>query len=156
SRAGAGSVLRPQLSRDGKLVTVTDLGGGVQVKEIAGGRTIARVDTSIRDERVVDIGPSPDGGRVVTGGADGTAGGYDVATGAQVARFQPHLGALWTAQFSPDGRSIVTGGRGETLDLWPANGGARIARLRDRGGLYTARFSQFGGLLRTLDHDGHT
>src|SRR5262249_42518850 len=66
---------------------------------------------------------SPDGGRIATASADGTARLWDAQTGRQIAVFRGHGQEVVTAAFSPDGKRVVTASRDGTARLWNAETG---------------------------------
>ena len=66
----------------------------------------------------LEVALSPDGSRLLTAGADGTARLWDVSTGAELrsveASGQGHSKQLHAASFSPDGQWIAYIGREQT------------------------------------------
>ncbi len=58
-------------------------------------------------KRVACIEFSPDGARLASASADGTARVWDVATGAGVRAFHPKLGPLHWVTFAPDGLTLA-------------------------------------------------
>lgn len=64
---------------------------------------------------------SPDGSKVVTASADGTARVFRVRDGALLAKL-PHGKGVTDAAFSPDRDWIVTSSRDETARLWTVSG----------------------------------
>ncbi|PYQ60332.1 MAG: hypothetical protein DMF53_17180 [Acidobacteria bacterium] len=69
-------------------------------------------------ERVLSAVFSPDGGKLATTSADGTAHVWDVSTGKETAALRGHTGAVIMAAFSPDGRRLVTVGIDDTARIW--------------------------------------
>src|SRR5205085_6750271 len=63
---------------------------------------------------------SPDGSRVLTASADGTAGVWDARTGARLLPPIKHRAAVLRAVFSPDGRRIATASADGTARVWDA------------------------------------
>jgi TIR domain-containing protein/WD40 domain-containing protein len=73
---------------------------------------------------------SPDGTRVLTGGAwDWTARLWDAATGKTVTTLAGHTAPVTTVAFSPDGTRILTGSQDNTARLWDAATGKATATL---------------------------
>jgi WD40 repeat protein len=73
---------------------------------------------------------SPDGQRVLTASADGTARLWDAATGRELVRYTGHTASIEYAAFSPDCTRIVTASRDNTARVWDANTGSPISILR--------------------------
>ena len=61
---------------------------------------------------------SADGRYAFTGGADGTARLWDVATGKELRRFAGHKAVVFGAAISADGSLVATGGYDGTVRLW--------------------------------------
>jgi WD40 repeat protein/tRNA A-37 threonylcarbamoyl transferase component Bud32 len=86
---------------------------------------------------------SPDGKRVVTASADGTARVWDADTGAEVLTLRGHTGSVIAAAFSPDGNRVVTGSEDRTAKVWDAS-------TRKEGGVLLAD----AGVVRAVSRDG--
>ena len=67
---------------------------------------------------VEDAAFSPDGKSVVTGGDDGTAQLWDIATGTAIGHPLEHPRDVNTVAFSPDGKTILTGCYDGSARLW--------------------------------------
>jgi WD40 repeat protein/tetratricopeptide (TPR) repeat protein len=77
---------------------------------------------------------SPDGGRVVTGGQDGTAQVWDARTGGPLGPPLKHGSPVGSVAFTTDGRHVVTVGWDEIARLWGAETGQEVkAALRWEG-----------------------
>ncbi len=97
---------------------------------------------------------SPDGTRLLTVGADGTARIWDAATGVQLVAFLPQQGPVRAGAFSPNGRLVVSGGDGNTAWIWDATTGAPVVHLVGHTGrVYGADFSPDGGQVVTASLD---
>jgi WD40 repeat protein len=96
---------------------------------------------------------SPDGRRVVTASADGTAQVWDAATGDPVTPPLKHNGAVNCAAFSPDGRRVVTASEDGTARMWDAATGRLVATLKHEGGVLSAVFSPDGKRVVTASGD---
>ena len=71
---------------------------------------------------VNSVAVSPDGRRIVSGGADGTVRIWDADTHQQVgAPLTGHTEPVVSVAFSPDGRRIVSGSFDKTVRIWDAD-----------------------------------
>jgi len=95
---------------------------------------------------------SPDGSRIVTTPADGTARIWDAATGKELMVLRGHQLSLWSAVFSPDGSRIVTTSADKTARIWDVATGEQLMVLRGQGlSLWSAAFSPDGSRIVTAD-----
>jgi WD40 repeat protein len=103
----------------------------------------ARTDAPVR--AVIGVDVSPDGSRIATAGADGSARIFDAETGRQLVVFggrhcvRGGLCRVNRAVFSPDGSRIATTGRDATVRIFDAATGRQLRVLRGHapGGLGT-------------------
>jgi WD40 repeat protein len=79
---------------------------------------------------------SPDGARLLSGGADETLRLWDVATLSVLAVLKGQNGAVRCVAWSPDGARLLSGSDDGTLRLWEAESGRELAALE---GLQTHR-----------------
>jgi WD40 repeat protein len=104
---------------------------------------------------------SPDGTRVVTASADGTARLWNAAAkvsapDALEGPLEGHRDRVYSAAFSADGTRVVTGSADYTARLWDAASGEALATLEGhRGPVYSAAFSADGMRVVTTSAD-HT
>ncbi len=61
---------------------------------------------------------SPDGKKLVSGGADGLVKVWSVETGKMLKKFSGHQGAVNTVAIQKDGKLIASGGSDKTVRLW--------------------------------------
>jgi WD40 repeat protein len=88
---------------------------------------------------------SPDGARLVTASADGTAQLWDARSGASLLILGGHTGAVNEAAFSPDGKLVITAGEDGTVRMWETISGNKIALLADHtGSVQSVAFSPDG------------
>lgn len=97
---------------------------------------------------------SPEGRRVVTASADGTARLWDAQTGEPRTAPLRHAGPVRSVAFSADGRRVVTASADSTARVWDAATGRPVgAPLRHEGGVNAAAFSPDGGRVVTASND---
>jgi len=116
------------------------------------GRLILRGHT----DAVLFAAYSPDGTKILTTSADGTARLWDARTGQMLVPPMHHQDSVLTGGFSPDGKRIVTGSEDKTARIWEAATGKPIgARLQMNGAVLTVGFSPDGSIVATGADDGH-
>ncbi len=97
---------------------------------------------------------SPDGHRIVTGGADNTAWVWDVSTGKALLPLSGHSGPIRSVGFSPDGQRIVTGSWDGTAKVWNASGNAEPLTLTNHTGeVFSVAFFPDGQRVVTASFD---
>ena len=99
---------------------------------------------------------SPNAKSIVTGGKDGIARIWEIATGNVIAEFPGHAQAVVDANFSPDGNLIVTASA-DGVRVWGTKTGKLISLLRSDGSdsnlFFTATFSPDGSLIVAAGYD---
>jgi WD40 repeat protein/S1-C subfamily serine protease len=73
---------------------------------------------------------SPDGGRILSGGADRMVILWDRKTGREIRRFGPAGGRVLSALFSPDGRRAFTAGEDKLIRIWDLETGKLLRELK--------------------------
>jgi WD40 repeat protein len=79
------------------------------------------------------VASSPDGARLVSGGADGTIKVWDTMTGKAITTLKGHKDQVGHLTYSPDGRQIASAGGDRTVKLWDARTGKEFATLAGFG-----------------------
>lgn len=103
---------------------------------------------------VLGIDYSPDGTRIATAGADGTARVWDAQTGEELVVLRGHASDVMDVTFSPDGDRLVTAGRDGTVRVWDASSGDEIATLEGQTDLVSrVAFSPDGSLIASAGED---
>jgi WD40 repeat protein len=98
---------------------------------------------------------SPDGTRVVTASADGTARVWDAGSGKPLSPPLSHDGAVLSVAFSPDGTGIVTASADGTARVWDAaSGEPRSPPLEHHRAVLSAVFNADGTAVVTASADG--
>ena len=87
---------------------------------------------------------SPDGRTLLTGGGEGTAQMWDLASGRVLRTFQGHQLPVSSLAFAPDGKRILTGSWDRTVRLWDPDSGEQLGSYRVRGAVHTVRFNTAG------------
>ncbi|MGK3997560.1 nSTAND1 domain-containing NTPase [Sorangium sp. So ce1024] len=97
---------------------------------------------------------SPDGRRIVTACADGTALVWNSDGSGEPIVLRGHRDRVSSAAFSPDGKRIVTASWDNTVRVWNADGSGEplIFRSHERG-LFSAAFSPDGERIVTASWD---
>ena len=98
---------------------------------------------------------SPDGSRIATASADGTAKVWDANTGEELFTLTGHTGGIYCIAFSPNGTLLVTGSVDTTARLWDAHTGQELQAFEGHiGEVFSAIFSPDGTRLATADTAG--
>ena len=110
--------------------------------------------TSLR--KVIGVAFRPDGRRIVTTSADGTARQWDPATGREVeSPYERHTGEVVTAAYSPDGLQVASGGTDRTIRIWGAADRHDVAVLQGHTGVVSQlAFAADGRRLASASQSG--
>jgi len=141
----------PALSPDGRRVALLQR-DSARIWDVASGEAVS---PPLRHAGEIERAAfSPDGRRVVTTGADGTACVWDAASGKALTPMLKHDKALHWAAFSRDGASLVTVGADRVARVWDAGTGKLRFELRHDLPVLFASFSADGKRLATCGGDG--
>ncbi|MBI2947504.1 MAG: protein kinase [Verrucomicrobia bacterium] len=132
-------LVQATFSGDGRRILVRDVNQVVSVWELSASDSFiasGRADLQVRpttfmavaahQSRINQVEFSPDGRRILTASADGTARVWDAATGQPFTPPMAHSNAVLSANFSSDGRFIATASDDHTARVWDANSGQPI------------------------------
>jgi len=99
---------------------------------------------------------SPDGTRIATASADGTAKVWDATTGKELLTVKGSAyGSVWNAGFSPDGKLLATSGEDKIARVWDVRTGEELLTLSSHiNEVYRIEFSPDGSRLVTVSTDG--
>ncbi|MFN0058130.1 MAG: protein kinase domain-containing protein [Planctomycetota bacterium] len=98
---------------------------------------------------------SPDGARLASAGADGTARIWDVATGSEVLTLAAHHGRVTDLAYSPDGGELLTACVDGIARRFDAQDGRLLSELRGHcAPIYFARFAVDARRILTASLDG--
>jgi sugar lactone lactonase YvrE len=73
---------------------------------------------------------SPDGGRALSGGVDGTMRLWDLDTGEELRRFEADMQEVFSVAFSPDGKRALCGSEDALVRLWDVETGQQLRVFR--------------------------
>jgi WD40 repeat protein len=134
--------------------------GAVWLLNVATGHPIGSIQTG--SGAVTSVAFSPDSKTLVTGGSDGTARLWDVATRRQVGNpLTGGGGAVGSVAFSPDGQALAVGGTNDsdgdgTVQLWDVATDEQIGGVLNMGpgAVSSVAFSPDGKTLAAADGHG--
>ena len=148
-------------SPDGK--TLASSGGGLDivlwdVESLVAGtplsRTLSGHGFSAPYSGVPQVTFSPDGTLLASGGHDGTARLWDVASGRQIGKSMASP-ATYSVSFSPDGQILAAGSQAEVITLWDVATQSPISPpLEPNQGIWKLSFSPVGTALLAIDGTG--
>jgi WD40 repeat protein len=119
-------------------------------------RTNSRLILRGHTDAVLFAAYSPDGTKILTTSADGTARLWDARTGQMLIPPMHHEDSVLTAAFSADSKRIITGSEDKTARIWETATGKPIgAPLQMNGAVLTVSFSPDGNIVATGADDGH-
>jgi hypothetical protein len=81
-------------------------------------------------KRVLSVGFSPDGRRILSRSLDWTTRLWDTSSGNELDWIYGREGWIISVGFSPDGKRIVSGAHDRSVRVWDADNGAELACLR--------------------------
>jgi eukaryotic-like serine/threonine-protein kinase len=147
--------LSPAFSPDGRRVVLLHK-DSARIWDVAGGEAMSR---PFRHAGAIKRAAfSPDGSRVVTTAADGTACIWEAAGGKALTPMLKHDNDLHWAAFSRNGANLVTVGADRFARVWDARTGKLRFELRHQFPVLFASFSADGRQLATCggdpDHGG--
>jgi WD40 repeat protein len=97
---------------------------------------------------------SPDGSKLVTASADGTAHVLDAITGKVLVKLRGHAKGVFGAVFSPDGKQVATASHDRTARLWDAATGQLLRTYGGDGEMIRVAFAPDGATLATAGNGG--
>jgi WD40 repeat protein len=122
-RIGIGHVVA--VYPNGARVVAADLDG--KTASIRDAETLEKLVTLAgHTGQVLAVGVSPNGRRVATGSADGTARLWNAATGREVHILRAHRGGVLATRFSPDGTRLATLGADGAVRVWDVRTGRKL------------------------------
>jgi eukaryotic-like serine/threonine-protein kinase len=157
------SVLRCDISTDGRLVAASGISPVVQVWDFQSRRLVARLagHDLKRFGAVFGLSFSPDGHFLATGDMAGTVRVWNLWTNSADWRTNEaivlgaHAHATTAAFFSPDGERLASCSMDHTVKIWDIPSRKELATLRGHSGrVWGAAFTQRGQTIATSSNDG--
>jgi len=151
--AGIGGVPTAYFSPDGRRIVSS--GGDDAVARVWDASTGELLMTLRGHNGTVETAVySPDGGRILTGSADGTARVWNAQSGELLQTLSKQGSEVFSAAFSPDGGHVVTGGGDGVAKIWDLKTGKAVATFSGHSArLSSVAFNQEGTHLMTASRD---
>jgi WD40 repeat protein len=152
-------ILTLEFSPDGQRLATGNIGGLVQIWDVATGAELKQFQAS--SKRVEDIAFSPKGQSLATVSDDGTARVWNLATGKEQQRFviEPEpsvdLGIVKSVAFHPDGQRLVTGSWSGMIHVLEISSGKLLRKFQGDGSVDSLEFSPDGRSLLTSGRYAH-
>jgi hypothetical protein len=96
---------------------------------------------------LLDVVATPDGRRLVTGGADGRVRVWDAANGKLLEEWPGHTGIIWVLALTRDGRRLATGSADGSVRVWDMTTGQVVHAMTPGGDITSVAFSPDGSRL---------
>jgi WD40 repeat protein/tetratricopeptide (TPR) repeat protein len=145
-----GRILSADLSDDGQRVAIATSQGAARVFRADTGEPAG--PPLRHEESVTSVALAPDGERAVTGGEDGTARIWDVASGRSLAELALGTSIAGVALSSDGALALASGG--SSAILFEVATGRRLAQAHHPGRLSWVAFSPSGETFLTAGDDG--
>ncbi|MGE0023758.1 MAG: hypothetical protein AB7S70_09035, partial [Hyphomicrobium sp.] len=173
TKVEVGSFVDANFGPDGTSFVTTHQDGSVHLWDFVTGKVLATIaghKTFVRSAVF-----SPDGRMIATAADDAVAKVWEVTAQREVAssdatpgqsqgpgveskelaRFEGHMGAVWSATFSRDGKQLVTSSADFTARVWRVESGETLPKLsHPSASLWTIAFSKDGTKVVTSGSDG--
>lgn len=150
----AGKLNAAALSPNGETLAVA--GRGVKRNEIfLVSLSTATLTTLVGHPDVVHaLAFSPDGTKLVSASADGTAALWDAKQRKKIRDYRGHKGPIYGVCFSPDGQQIATASFDETARIWSTASGQAVAVLKGHAKrVFSVAWSPDGKKVATGSYD---
>jgi WD40 repeat protein/DNA-binding SARP family transcriptional activator len=142
------------LSPDGTRIAFGSIfsGNDATVWDLTTGELLLTLKGHTRE--VLDVEFSPDGTRIATASADGTAKIWDARTGNLLFTLSGNDQGIWGLAYSPDGTRIVTASEDSTVKVWDASTGREVFTFSGHTNFVTAvAFSPDGKRAASVGYD---
>jgi WD40 repeat protein/tRNA A-37 threonylcarbamoyl transferase component Bud32 len=143
-------------SPDGRLLAAPAEGGLAEARAVLvwDGKPVPEVFTLRGRVRALSVAYSPDGTRLASAHADGTARVWDAASAQERLALRGHAGEVLSVAFSRDGQRLATAGADQKVKVWDAETGRELLTLSGHGQpVWGVDFSPDGRHLATAGGD---
>lgn len=117
--SNAGIAWDAKFAPNGRLIAPACEDASIRLLDTSDKKNIKEINQLMGHNGAVrSVAFSPDGSKILSGGADYDVCLWDLANGKEIRRMIGHQGAVTGVAFSPDGNSALSGGVDKTVRLW--------------------------------------
>lgn len=103
--------------------------GELKLIDPQSGKVVREIKENVHSDTVFGVGFSPDGKRLVSGGADKFVKTFDVATGKFIKSFEGHTHHVMGVGWSSDGKLLASAGADNVVKLWDFEKGEQVRTI---------------------------
>jgi WD40 repeat protein len=137
----------------GNIYAIGNSNGIITVKDSKTGSDLVYLKG--HNGQINDVSISPDGKKVISGGADNSARIWDSKSGQQINLIKPHSGEITSVSFNLDGKIIAVAGSDDIVTIWNVSNGEKLFALKGQSKeIIRVGFTKDSKLIYAKNRDG--